>query len=146
MANQQRLLRDVFAAYRGEEIDTQGDSFFVAFRSAADAVSAAVAVQRALAAHEWPDGAQVRVRVGIHTGEAAAAGERYVHPPDASGDIRARVVRDLLRGRFVARHLDDLRLATQAALDFREQRIGVWPLWLGHISILTLKRRFTIQK
>jgi YVTN family beta-propeller protein len=78
MANQQRLLRDVFAAYRGEEIDTQGDSFFVAFRSAADAVSAAVAVQRALAAHEWPDGAQVRVRVGIHTGEAAAAGERYV--------------------------------------------------------------------
>src|SRR5207237_2972448 len=65
-------------AYRGEEIDTQGDSFFVAFRSASDAVSAAVAVQRSLATHGWPDGAEVRVRIGIHSGEAAATGERYV--------------------------------------------------------------------
>jgi hypothetical protein len=78
MADQQRLLREAFAAHRGEEIDTQGDSFFVAFRSASDAVVAAVAIQRALAGHAWPDGADVRVLIGIHTGEAAAAGERYV--------------------------------------------------------------------
>ena len=78
LAEQQRLLREAFAAHGGEEIDTQGDSFFVAFRSASDAVAAAVAIQRALADHEWPDGAEVRVRIGIHTGEAAAAGERYV--------------------------------------------------------------------
>jgi class 3 adenylate cyclase len=78
LTEQQRLLREVFAAHRGEEIDTQGDSFFVAFHSARDAVSAAVAAERALEAHSWPDGAEVRVRIGIHTGEAAAAGERYV--------------------------------------------------------------------
>jgi YVTN family beta-propeller protein len=78
MADQQRLLREVFAAHRGEEIDTQGDSFFVAFRSAADAVTAAVEIQRGLAAHQWPDGAEVRVRIGIHTGEASATDERYL--------------------------------------------------------------------
>src|SRR5262249_15292823 len=76
MADHQRLLREVFAAHRGEEIDTQGDSFFVAFRSAADAVSAAVEIQRALAAHQWPDGAEVRARIGLHAGEAWATGER----------------------------------------------------------------------
>jgi class 3 adenylate cyclase len=77
-AEQQRLLREGFAAHRGEDIDRQGDSFFVAFRSASDAVSAVVAVQRSLAVHAWPDGEEVRVRIGLHTGEASAAGERYV--------------------------------------------------------------------
>jgi YVTN family beta-propeller protein len=74
----QALLREVFAANRGEEIDTQGDGFFVAFRSATDAVAAAVDLQRALVAEEWPEGVEVRVRVGIHTGEAASAEQRYV--------------------------------------------------------------------
>ncbi len=78
LADQQRLLRKAFAAYHGEEIDTQGDSFFVAFRSASDAVSAAVAIQRALDAHTWPEGVELRVRIGIHSGEAAATAERYV--------------------------------------------------------------------
>jgi YVTN family beta-propeller protein len=78
LARQQTLVRDVFAAYGGEEIDTQGDSFFIAFRSASSAVAAAVAIERAIAEEEWPDGVQVRVRIGVHTGEAAAAGARYV--------------------------------------------------------------------
>jgi YVTN family beta-propeller protein len=78
LAQQQALVRDVVAANAGEEIDTQGDSFFLAFRSASSAVSAAVAIQRALADHQWPSGSEVRVRVGIHSGEAAASGERYV--------------------------------------------------------------------
>jgi YVTN family beta-propeller protein len=78
LARQQQLVREAFTALGGEEIDTQGDSFFVAFRSAPDAVAAAVAIQRSVADHEWPDGVEVLVRSGIHTGEAAAAGERYV--------------------------------------------------------------------
>jgi peptide/nickel transport system substrate-binding protein len=78
LAEHQQLLRDAFGASRGEEVDTQGDSFLVAFRRASDAVAASVALERALADHAWPDGADVRVRVGIHTGEADAAGQRYV--------------------------------------------------------------------
>ena len=50
-------------------VDTQGDSFFVAFRTAADAVAAAVDAQRDLAAERWPHGGSVKVRMGLHTGE-----------------------------------------------------------------------------
>ena len=78
LAEHQRILRAAFAEHGGHEIDTQGDSFFVAFRRAKDAVAAAVACQRGLQEEEWPDGAELRVRMGIHTGEPAAAGERYV--------------------------------------------------------------------
>ena len=78
LARQQALVREAVAANGGEEIDTQGDSFFIAFRSASSALAAAVDVERAVADEEWPDGAQVRVRIGVHSGEAAAAGARYV--------------------------------------------------------------------
>src|ERR671916_2469447 len=78
LAEHQRLLREAFAAHGGREVDTQGDAFFVAFPSAVDAVQAAVAAQRALAAHPWPEGATVRVRMGLHTGEPVSAGGRYV--------------------------------------------------------------------
>jgi hypothetical protein len=71
-------LREAFARNGGEEIDTHGDSFFVAFRSAASAVAAAVAIQRSVADEEWPANVEVLVRIGIHTGEASAAGERYI--------------------------------------------------------------------
>ena len=74
----QRILRRAFVENGGHEIDTQGDSFFVAFRRAKDAVSAAIAGQRGLAEHAWPDDDELRVRMGIHTGEPAVGGERYV--------------------------------------------------------------------
>ena len=73
-----RLLRAIFADFGGTEIDNQGDSFFVAFHRAQDAVSAAAEIQRALAKHEWPDGVELRVRIGLHTGEAHSTGERYI--------------------------------------------------------------------
>jgi class 3 adenylate cyclase/DNA-binding CsgD family transcriptional regulator/tetratricopeptide (TPR) repeat protein len=78
LAQHQHLLRQAFGAYGGQEVDTQGDAFFVVFSRARDAVLAAVEAQRALAAHEWPDDQQLRVRIGIHTGEAALAENRYV--------------------------------------------------------------------
>jgi len=78
LGHHQRLLRDAFAAYGGQEVDTQGDAFFVAFRRARDAVLAAVAAQRALDNHDWPQDVELRVRIGIHTGEAAVAEDRYV--------------------------------------------------------------------
>ncbi|HEU0336359.1 MAG TPA: BTAD domain-containing putative transcriptional regulator [Gaiellaceae bacterium] len=78
-ADHQRLLREAFARHQGHEVDTQGDSFFVAFASARDAVLAAVDGQRALASHPWPGGGDVRVRIGIHTAPASLAdGGGYV--------------------------------------------------------------------
>jgi YVTN family beta-propeller protein len=73
-----RILRDGFAEHDGREIDTQGDSFFVAFRRAKDAVACAIACQRTLMGHSWPEDSALRVRMGIHTGEPAVGGERYV--------------------------------------------------------------------
>src|SRR6185436_21099104 len=58
-----RIVRETFSANGGSEVDTQGDAFFYSFGRARDAVRAAVAAQRALEAHEWPDGAAVRVRM-----------------------------------------------------------------------------------
>jgi predicted ATPase/class 3 adenylate cyclase len=72
------LLRDAFGRHGGIEVDTQGDSFMVAFRSAADAAAAAVHAQRALAAQEWPDQSRVLVRMGLHTGEPERGPEGYV--------------------------------------------------------------------
>ncbi|MEP7225601.1 MAG: adenylate/guanylate cyclase domain-containing protein, partial [Actinomycetota bacterium] len=73
----QRLLRAAFEAHRGYEVDTQGDSFFVAFSSARDALMAAVEGQLAISSHSWPDGEQIKVRMGLHTGQAIATGGRY---------------------------------------------------------------------
>jgi YVTN family beta-propeller protein len=77
LAEHQRLLREAFRAYAGHEVDTQGDSFFVAFSRARDAVLAAVEGQRALLSHPWPDGVELKVRMGIHTGQAVASDGRY---------------------------------------------------------------------
>src|SRR5436189_4861201 len=73
LATHGRLLRRAFEDSGGQEIDTQGDSFFVAFSSPMDAVQAAVAAQRSLAEETWPEGAAVKVRMGIHTGDASLA-------------------------------------------------------------------------
>jgi predicted ATPase/class 3 adenylate cyclase len=67
------LLRAAFAAHGGQEEGTEGDSFFVVFESATEAVLAAVDAQRALATESWPDGVDVRVRMGLHAGEAASS-------------------------------------------------------------------------
>ena len=72
-----QLLRAAFRQWNGHEVDTQGDSFFVAFARATDAVSGAVAVQRALASHVWPDEVVVGARMGLHTGEPTLSSEGY---------------------------------------------------------------------
>ena len=72
-----RLLRATFAQFDGHEVGTEGDSFFVAFARASDAVAAAAQGQRALAAHRWPDGVVLRVRMGMHTGEPIVGAGDY---------------------------------------------------------------------
>jgi predicted ATPase/class 3 adenylate cyclase len=74
----QLILRAAFAAQGGVEVDTQGDSFFVAFPTALGAVAAAVEATRALAAHPWPEGGALQVRIGVHTGAPHLVGARYV--------------------------------------------------------------------
>jgi class 3 adenylate cyclase len=73
-----RLVRETFGARGGTEIDTQGDAFFFSFPRARDAVAAGVDAQRALRDHKWPEGKEVRVRMGVHTGEPHVGEEGYL--------------------------------------------------------------------
>jgi class 3 adenylate cyclase len=72
-----RILREHLGGAGGREIDTQGDAFFFSFVRARDAVRGAVAAQRALNRHDWQTEADVRVRMGLHTGEPAVGAEGY---------------------------------------------------------------------
>lgn len=73
-----RILREQLTEAGGQEVDTQGDAFFFSFPRAKDAVGGAVAAQREIAAHDWPDGVDVKVRMGLHTGEPTVGEEGYL--------------------------------------------------------------------
>jgi YVTN family beta-propeller protein len=72
-----RLVRKALLEHGGLEIAGQGDAFFFAFRRARDAVTAAIAAQRAVLTADWPRAADVRIRIGIHTGEPGVAEGGY---------------------------------------------------------------------
>jgi WD40 repeat protein/class 3 adenylate cyclase len=77
LSEHRQLMRAAFAEHGGEEMGTEGDAFFVVFRRASEGVAAAAAAQRALARHEWPDGTELRVRMGLNTGEPGVEEEGY---------------------------------------------------------------------
>ena len=80
LADHRRLLRDAFSSHGGIEVDTQGDALFYAFAKAHDAVTAAVEAQQALSSHDFCPGVELRVRMGIHSGEPTVTEEGYVGP------------------------------------------------------------------
>jgi class 3 adenylate cyclase len=120
-----RLIEDACATNGGHVIDSQGDAYFAAFDRAADAVSTAVDVQRTLAAVDWPEGLQLRVRMGLHTAEpylddtgyfglgvhraaricAAAHGGQII-----LSNATAGIVEDLESAEFELRDLGEFRL------------------------------------
>ena len=78
LSAQRALMRAAIAECRGREMGTEGDSFFVVFESAGDAVGCCLAAQRALAGHPWPGGTAVRVRMGLHSGEPVRHEDGYI--------------------------------------------------------------------
>jgi predicted ATPase len=74
LAEHRRALRRTFVRHDGVEVDTQGDSFFIAFSTAPAALAAAAEAQEVLAA------GRIRVRIGIHTGTPHVTPEGYVGP------------------------------------------------------------------
>ena len=77
LALHHETLREIWTSHRGVEVQTDGDAFFVAFEAATDAVAAAQAGQEALAAATWPEGVELRVRMGLHTGEPRVRDDDY---------------------------------------------------------------------
>lgn len=72
LSEHRRALREAFASHNGHEVGTEGDAFFVAFVRASEALQAARTGQRALVDHP------LRVRMGLHTGEAIVREADYV--------------------------------------------------------------------
>lgn len=73
-----RLLREAVSGHGGVEVDTEGDAVLSAFPEASAAVGAALDGQLALAGHAWPEGGEIRVRMGVQTGEAEPRDGGYV--------------------------------------------------------------------
>jgi predicted ATPase/class 3 adenylate cyclase len=71
------LLRRETSGTGGVVVSTEGDAFFIVFARAGDAIRGAVAMQRAIATEDWPAGTTVRVRMGMHTGDAVLGGDNY---------------------------------------------------------------------
>lgn len=71
LADHHRIVRESLTSHGGHEEATQGDSFFATFTSPSAAVTAAIQMQRSLAAYYWPGGEELRVRMGVHTGEVS---------------------------------------------------------------------------
>src|ERR1044072_9174713 len=72
------LLRDAFTAYDHIEFATEGDALFFAFAKAGDAIRAALDGQRAIEGYDWNGDTRVRIRIGLHTGEAVISEGEYV--------------------------------------------------------------------
>ena len=75
---QRRIMRDAIAAHGGTEMGTEGDSFFVVFSAPVYGIGTVTDAQRALVAADWPQDADVRVRMGLHVGELTRHDEGYV--------------------------------------------------------------------
>jgi NB-ARC domain/Adenylate and Guanylate cyclase catalytic domain len=121
------LLRAAFDRHSGYEVNYEGDAFFIAFATPFDAVAGAEEAQQALSAHAWPDDAELRVRMGIHTGTPLLAPPKYVgldvHRAAriaASGHggqvlVSAATVAALEQGRFAFRDLGEHRFKDLSA-------------------------------
>ena len=119
------LLRGVFALHGGYEVDTQGDSFFVAFGRVRDAVLAAAESQRTITKYTWPDEAPLSVRIGLHTGEP------YVDEHGYTGVVVHRAARlcsmahggQVLLSRATAGIVDDEDIPTLSLRDLGEHEL-----------------------
>lgn len=127
LAGHRGLLRAAFRAHGGTEVDTQGDAFFVAFGSASDAVAAAAEAQAALA------GGPIRVRVGIHTGDAERTSEGYVGLDVHKG---ARIAAAAHGGQVVLSRETRELLGSPDVLDLGEHRLKDFdePIWLFQLG------------
>jgi predicted ATPase/class 3 adenylate cyclase len=76
-ADHMAVIRRSVDEHGGSLVRTEGDAAFAVFPEARAAAAAAIAAQRELGAHAWPDGADLRVRIGLHSGEAYLAGDDY---------------------------------------------------------------------
>src|SRR5690242_17361482 len=78
LGTHRRLLREAIEPFGGFVSGYEGDGALIVFRSGGDAVAAAADAQRAHSTHPWPTDGRMRVRMGLHTGDAIMGDEGYI--------------------------------------------------------------------
>jgi class 3 adenylate cyclase len=78
LSDVRRLLRRAVQRSGGREVDVRADELFAVFKRPAGALAAALAMQRRIGSQSWPEGARVRVRIGVHTGRPTLTDSGYV--------------------------------------------------------------------
>jgi predicted ATPase/class 3 adenylate cyclase len=135
LSRQRVLCRAAWVAHGGHEMGTEGDSFFVVFASAAQAVAAAVAAQRAVGAEAWPEGGEVRIRVGLHSGPGHRHEDGYVGLDVHTG---ARVAATAHGGQVVV----SMAVAEQARSELAD--VGLSFVDLGEHALKDLPERLRL--
>ncbi len=112
------ILRRELLVNRGVEVKSEGDGFMLAFRDPADALGFAVAFQRSLAAHDWPeDIGALHVRMGVHRGEVIREADDFFGRTVIVG---ARVASAAVGDEVLV--TDEVRTVTKAQFEFGEVR------------------------
>jgi class 3 adenylate cyclase len=78
LADVRRLLRATIRAGGGREVETRADEMFAVFEQALRGLEAALAIQRAIRARAWPDGLELRIRIGLHAGRPTLTDTGYM--------------------------------------------------------------------
>ncbi len=115
------ILREAVLRVSGREIDARADEFFAVFEGAGPAVEAAVAIQRELGSRAWTDGLEVRVRVGIHSGEPTLTDVGYIGLPVHTA---ARVCSAAHGGQIVVSAATRVAIGTAAPSGIRFRSLG----------------------
>jgi class 3 adenylate cyclase len=76
-----KMIQEAVGEAEGREVEVRADEYFAVFAKVASALDASVTLQRELGAHRWPEGVDVRVRVGIHTGDITMTASGYIGLP-----------------------------------------------------------------
>lgn len=140
------VLRRAIRQAGGHEVDARGDEFFAVFERASAALEAAIALQRAMAAGPWPDGVEVRVRAGIHSGRPALTETGYV---GLAVHAAARIAYGAHGGQIVVSSASHASVAPSLADGIKLRSLGSWrfqglrdPHELFQVEAIGLATRF----
>lgn len=116
------VIRGAVLRAGGGEVDARADEFFAAFGSPTEALQAALAIQRALNASAWPDGMEVRLRIGLHTGRPTLTATGYI---GIAVHTAARICRAAHGGQILLSEATHQALARSAPAEVRFRSLGV---------------------
>lgn len=116
LADVRTIIREAVLQAGGRQVEARADEFVAVFEHPAQAVDAAVNMQRSMAEQVWPDGHQVRVRVGLHTGDIILTETGYV---GITVHTAARIMSAAHGGQVLVSGATQSTVATGSALSFR---------------------------